>query len=34
MISTVLLAATAFLAAADDRVKIDNEFVRVLKVVD
>ena len=35
MISTLLLVAIPLTAAAvDDRVKIDNEFVRVLKVID
>jgi quercetin dioxygenase-like cupin family protein len=31
---TGVLLCCAFLSAADDRVKIDNDFVRILKVVD
>jgi quercetin dioxygenase-like cupin family protein len=31
---TSVLLCCAFLSAADDRVKIDNDFVRILKVVD
>src|SRR5260370_21642793 len=33
LVTTVLLCS-AFLSAADDRVKIDNDVVRILKVVD
>src|SRR5260370_37027419 len=33
-ILTSVLLCCAFLSAADDRVKIDNDAVRVLKVVD
>ena len=31
---TGVLASCAFLSAADDRVKFDNDVVRILKVVD